>query len=234
MVKNILVLLGTLLLFNSCSLAAANEKDFYFKTIAGVNKVADIKVIDSDINFTLNQKSKISPTFGIGIGYYINSFTRVDLTFEHSKFSFDYQGANFNYTHEHGITKGTRSIKRKARGQSIMLNAYVDLIQRPNFKIFAGVGIGISRIKEKILNKYDNTFLTNGVSASLSPFDISSINKVKNSFSYALIAGVEKNICHNVNLELSYRWKYHGKAKHEDIINKYHGHSLAFGTRFDL
>jgi opacity protein-like surface antigen len=233
MVKNILVLLS-ILLFGASSLAANKESYFYLKTIAGANKVSNIKTIDSDINFSLNQASKISPVFGFGIGYYINSFSRIDLTFEHSRFSFEHKGAPFNYSNAYGTTKGTQSIKRKAIGQSIMLNGYVDIIKRPTFKVFGGIGIGITNLKEKMTNKLNNITLTNGINANLADIETVSTNKKKSNFSYALIAGLEKNVCHNVNIELAYRWKYHGKAKHEDVINKYHGHSLAFGTRFDL
>lgn len=233
MKKNILLLLGALL-FSTSSLGANKESNFYLKTIVGGHKLSNIKTINPEINFALNQGSTISPVFGFGIGYYINSFSRVDLTFEHSKFAFEHKDTPFNYSDNYGLTKGRGSIRRKSNSQSIMLNGYVDIIKHPAFKVFIGGGIGVTNLKEKVSTKFSEATITNGVTANLDDIETVSTNKKKSNFSYGLITGLEKNVCHNVNIELAYRWKYHGKAKHDDAINKYHGHNLAFSIRFDL
>jgi opacity protein-like surface antigen len=235
MLKNKLILfLCALSLFNNSVLANGSNKEFYLKIIAVLNKTSNIKTIDSDINFILDQKSNPSLTLGIGIGYYTNSFSRIDLVFENSNINFATKGSDFQFSDDNILNSGTRSIKRTTNIQSIMLNGYIDIIKASKFKVFLGSGIGSSKIKEKIIDRLENT-ITNGHTITLPTIFMSQANKNKNSFSYAFIAGTDINICNGFNIELSYSWKYSGKVKTDDNKkNKYQGHNLSLAARFDL
>jgi opacity protein-like surface antigen len=235
MLKNkIITFLSVLSLLNNSVLANGSNKKFYLKTIAILNKTSNIKTIDSDINFILDQKSNPSSTLGIGIGYYTNFFSRVDLVFENSNINFATKGNDFQFIDDNIINSGNRSIKRTTNIQSIMLNGYIDIIKASKFKVFLGSGIGSSKIKEKILDRFEST-ITNGHTITLPTIFTSKANKNKNSFSYAFIGGTDISVCNGFNIELSYSWKYSGKVKTDDNKkNKYQGHNLSLAARFDL
>ncbi len=230
-----MLLLSILLLLNEP--VAAQNKKFYFKTIAALNKNSNIKTIESDINFILNQKANLSPTLGIGIGYYINSFFRVDLILEKTNINFATKSGAFNFSDNGIFHYGTRSIKRTATIQSIMFNGYIDILNKSSFKVFlgSGIGIGSSRIKEKSFDRFDNNIVVNGNIINLPPIFSSSTNKNRNTLSYAFMVGTDLNICKNFNIELAYSWKHAGKVKVEDQINNtYQGHNISVAARFDL
>ncbi|CAB4124076.1 hypothetical protein UFOVP51_1, partial [uncultured Caudovirales phage] len=116
--RQIIPFLGALSLLNNSALASGSNKEFYLKTIAVLNKTSNIKTVDSDINFMLDQKSNPSSTLGIGIGYYTNSFSRVDLVFENSNINFATKGNDFQFVDDNIINSGNRSIKRTTNIQS--------------------------------------------------------------------------------------------------------------------
>ncbi len=233
MTKNTLVLLGTLLLFNTSVLADSSNKEFYLKTIAVLNKTDNIKTIDSEINFMLNQKSNPSSTLGVGIGCYTNSFSRIDLVFENSNINFSTKSASFKFYDNGILSSGARTIKRAANIQSVMVNGYIDIIKGSNFKIFLGAGAGSSKIKEKTFDRFEST-ITNGHTITLPAIFTSKATKNKNAFSYAFTIGTDTKICKNFNIELAYSWKHLGKVKMNNISNKYQGHNLSVAARFDL
>ncbi len=230
-----MLFLGLLSLLNAT--AIAKDKKFYFKTIAAFNKNCDIKTVDSDINFVLIQKANLSPVFGFGIGYYINSFSRFDVTFENTDITFATSSGDFKFIDNGILHYGQRSIKRKANIQSVMINGYIDVIQKPTYSIFIGTGLGIgsSMIKEKTFDRFDSNIIINGDKITLPAIFRSSTNKNKNTFSYAVMIGSDFNVCENFNIELAYSWKHAGKVKAIDSINnKYQGHNLSATARFDL
>ncbi len=232
--NKIIAFLGILLLLNNSVFAGDLEKKFYLKTIATLNKTADVKTIDPDINFILNQKANPSSALGIGIGYYTNSFSRIDLVFENSNINFATKGNDFRFLEDNILNTGTRSIKRTANIQSIMLNGYIDIIKGSKFKVFLGTGVGLSKIKEKTFDRFDNT-ITNGHTITLPTIFTSKANKNKKAFSYAFTAGTDISICKNFNIEVAYSWKYSGKVKTDaNRNNKYQGHNLSLAARFDL
>lgn len=232
--RQIIPFLGALSLLNNSVLANDSNKEFYLKTIAVLNKTSNIKTIDSDINFILDQRANPSATLGVGIGYYTNSFSRVDLVFENSNINFATKGNNFHFADDNILNSGNRSIKRTTNIQSIMLNGYIDIIKASNFKVFLGSGIGSSKIKEKIVDSFEST-ITNGHTITLPTIFTSKANKNKKSFSYAFTGGTDISICNGFNIELSYSWKYSGKVKTDDNKkNKYQGHNLSLAARFDL
>jgi opacity protein-like surface antigen len=232
--NKIIAFLGILFLLNNSAFANDLEKKFYLKTIATLNKTSDIETIDSDINFTLNQKSNPSSTLGVGIGYYTNSFSRIDFVFENSNINFATKGNNFEFLDGNLLNTGTRSIKRTTNIQSIMLNGYIDIIKGSKFKVFLGAGAGSSKIKEKTFDRFENT-ITNGHTITLPTIFTSKANKNKKAFSYAFTVGTDISVCKNFNIEVAYIWKYSGKVKTDtNRSNKYQGHNLSLATRFDL
>lgn len=234
MIKNTLMLLGTLLLFNTSVLAAnSTDKGFYLKAIMGGSKISGIKTIDRDIDFKVIQKSKLSRTMGGGIGYYINSRTRVELSIENCELDFIPKRGGFNYVDSLGMNTGNKLIRRNANIQNIMLNSYVDLITKGSFKIFAGGGIGSSSINEKITSEFKmDDLVVNGQTVSIPAVLSTDIKKAKSTFAYALTVGSDIDLTKNFHLELAYSWKHYGKVK--NCNNKYEGHNMSAAIRFDL
>lgn len=242
MFKNKLLLILSIF-FLSCSISLANHRNnnFYLKTIVTASKLDDIKVIEQDIDFHLNQESKLSPLMGIGMGYYFNDYIRVDLIFEHLDFNFNEQTSNFNYTENDTFTIGTKSIRRKARGNSLMFNSYIDLINREAFKIFIGAGVGRVQIKERVSN-----LISGNATANDQIYDIPLIvethtSKTSTNFAHSLMIGTDIKVDPEISLELMYSYKDFGKPKYkrEDISNisptkRYKGHNFSIGIRFDL
>lgn len=232
--NKIIVFLGILFLLNNSAFAGDLEKNFYLKTIATLNKTADVKTVDPDINFMLNQKSNPSSTLGVGIGCYTNSFSRIDLVFENSNINFATKGNSFHFLDNNILNTGIRSIKRTTNIQSIMLNGYIDIIKGSKFKIFLGAGVGSSKIKEKTFDRFEST-ITNGHTISLPTIFTYKANKNKKAFSYAFTVGTDISVCKNFNIEVAYSWKYLGKVKTDaNKNNKYQGHNLSLAARFDL
>lgn len=151
MFKNRLIFfLTTLVGFNSLALAEPRESSLYLKMITTVSKVSDIQAVDEELNFNLSHESSLSPAIGVGFGYYVNNNIRVDLMFEHLKFNFNKQESSFNCSNDDTLTTGTKSARRATSGRSLMLNGFVDIVDRNSFKLFVGAGAGAVRIKEKI------------------------------------------------------------------------------------
>jgi opacity protein-like surface antigen len=231
MVKNILVLLALLIVNTS---AIASDKGFYIKALMGGNKVSGIKTIEEDINFKIIHRSKLSQTAGIGLGYYITSFARVDLTFENAQFSFNPKRGGFDFMDDNGIQNtGNQLIRRNANARTLMLNTYFDLIEKVPFKLFIGGGLGVSNIKEKIVSDFKrDDIVVNNVAISLPTISLLKIKKAKNTIAYALTVGSDIDLMKNFHLELAYSWKHYGKIK--NCSNKYQGHNISAAIRFDL
>jgi hypothetical protein len=86
-------LLGIIILYNSIALS----KDFYITIPLTISNIASVKEKNHSENFNLTHESAISPVFGVGLGYYINSNSRVELLFESLNFLFNDQTGNFNF-----------------------------------------------------------------------------------------------------------------------------------------
>lgn len=242
MFKNKLLLLLSVL-FLSCSTSFANSRknNFYLKTIVTASKLDDVKVIEQDMNFNLDHASKLSPLIGMGIGYYINDYTRVDFIFEHLNFNFKEETSSFNYTENNTSTTGAKSIRRKAHGNSLMFNSYIDLLNRGAFKIFVGAGVGAVQIKEKVCNLISGNATTNDQIYTFPLITETFISKTSTNFAHSLMIGTDIKVNPEISLELMYSWKDFGKTKYkikdkEKIPekNRYKGHNFSIGIRFDL
>ena len=236
MFKNGLIFfLTTLVGFNSLALAEPRESSLYLKMITTVSKVSDIQAVDKELNFNLSHESSLSPAIGIGFGYYINNNIRVDLMFEHLKFNFSKQESSFNCSNDDTLTTGTKSIRRTTSGKSLMLNGFVDLIDRNSFKLFVGAGAGAVRLKEKINHALSGNSITDGQTYTFPLITERSASKVITKFAHSLMLGTSIQLKPQLNIELIYSWKNLGKVKHNNLMkSQYKGHHFSIATRFDL
>lgn len=142
-----------------------------------------------------------APLFGLGVGYTVNNWLRVDATGEYR--------ANANFKGEDiGCTGGAPPCEPDVYTGSksewtFLLNGYVDLGTWDNFTPFVGAGVGFSR--NTISSFTDTNVVRNGVSTA----DTHS----KWSFAWALMAGVGYRVTDNLTLELSYRYIDLGDAE---------------------
>jgi len=236
MFKNGLIFfLTTLVGFNSLAFTETKESKLYLKMITIVSKVSDIKAVDEELNFNLNHESSLSPAIGVGVGYYINNNIRVDLMFEHLKFNFNNQSAGFNCSDDDTVTTGTKSVKRTTSGKSLMLNGFIDLVDRNSFKFFVGTGVGAVRIKEKINHALSGSSTTTDQTYTFPLITEHATSKVITKFAHSLMLGTSIQVKPQLNIELIYSWKNFGKVKHDNLMNnQYKGHHFSVATRFDL
>lgn len=236
MFKNGLIFfLTTLVGFNSLAFTETKESKLYLKMITTVSKVSDIKAVDEELNFNLNHESSLSPAIGVGVGYYINNNIRVDLMFEHLKFNFNNQSAGFNCSDDDTVTTGTKSVKRTTSGKSLMLNGFVDLVDRNSFKLFVGAGAGVVRIKEKINHALSGNAIATNQTYTFPLITEHATSKVITKFAHSLMLGTSIQVKPQLNIELIYSWKNFGKVKHDNLMNnQYKGHHFSVATRFDL
>ncbi|MEN9917695.1 MAG: hypothetical protein RL662_131 [Bacteroidota bacterium] len=236
MFKNGLIFfLTTLVGFNSLAFTETKESKLYLKMITTVSKVSDIKAVDEELNFNLNHESSLSPAIGVGVGYYINNNIRVDLMFEHLKFNFNNQSAGFNCSDDDTVTTGTKSVKRTTSGKSLMLNGFIDLVDRNSFKFFVGTGVGAVRIKEKINHALSGSSTTTDQTYTFPLITEHDTSKVITKFAHSLMLGTSIQVKPQLNIELMYSWKNFGKVKHDNLMNnQYKGHHFSIATRFDL
>jgi opacity protein-like surface antigen len=236
MFKNGLIFfLTTLVGFNSLALAEPRESSLYLKMITTVSKVSDIQAVDEELNFNLSHESSLSPAIGVGFGYYVNNNIRVDLMFEHLKFNFNKQESSFNCSNDDTLTTGTKSVRRTTSGKSLMLNGFVDIVDRNSFKLFVGVGAGAVRIKEKINYSLSGNSTIADQTYIFPLITEQATSKVITKFAHSLMLGTSIQVKPQLNIELMYSWKNFGKVKHDNLMNnQYKGHHFSVATRFDL
>lgn len=101
-------------------------------------------------------------------------------------------------------------INRKSKVESAMINGYFDIIDVSNFKIFAGAGVGLAVLHEKIVASAD---------LMLGDKVLATIDKTKNqkktakNFAYALKLGVSTSVADNIDLDLTGEFKDYGRTK---------------------
>lgn len=202
------------------STAFANSQNpYYLKGNIGAGYLRGLT--DKETSFKL--KSQIDLFFGIGVGYYLMENLRMDFTLDH------YVEPELKKS---GSVPGATSIvvaRHTANLDSLMINGSVNLINASIFKIFTGVGVGVSRIKEKVIKNGSGIV------------DTSISSGVKNNISYALHLGASTELNPGVNADLTYSWRDFGKTKsarnaagEEVSKTHYRGHHLAIGFRFDM
>jgi len=230
-------LLGTIIVILSTSTLAEDRTGFYLKGNIGVNKMRNAKqhnVYPEENVYVPSNKSesKISPAFNIAAGFYLNNHVRHDLSFGYQKVNFENNTVYNNTVYdEHGNIIGNADFKlsRKSSIYSLMLNSYVDLPVSNKFNFFFGGGIGLAQIKEKVTQK----IIANNINVS----EGKEKSKNKRNFAYSLTTGISLKVSDKTNFELTYSWQNFGETKYKDkeiTKNRYNGHSIMTGIRFDI
>ena len=128
-------------------------------------------------------------------------------------------------------------LKRKATIPHIFINTYFDLPINENFDLFLGVGIGASKLYEKMRAR---------TKCHINNMQINDYKqKVKSdtlNFAYNISVGSGFNLSDNLKMELSYIYKDFGDAdntrKWEDgeKLSKanYKSHNINLGIRYNL
>lgn len=231
------------ILFLFCFSSAASEKEgtFYLKPLIIISKVNDVKEADQSTNFNLKHESNLSPSIGVGGGYYISDTVRVDLIFEHLLFYFPSESSSFDYTENNILNVGTRTVKRKVFANALMFNSYVDIINRDYYDIFIGIGVGAIQIKEKVYYLLSGNSINGNQNYTYPLMTETLTSKSVINFAHSLMIGTSIKLVPKINLELMYSWKDFGKTKYKIIDkeeipmrNRYKGHHLSVGMRFNL
>lgn len=205
---------STALLTSATSFADVGQ--FYLKAEGGATKLNNTKMEFENKKESLKFKSKTNAILGLGAGYYAMDNVRAELTLDFL--------VNPEFTNSRSKTATDAGHKMTAKGQvmSLLLSGYVDLYDAGFAKFFAGAGIGMAQVKEKL---------------------ISATRKPANNFAYQLTVGASANVADGVNVELAYSWRDYGKTNSKNKDKKdtdkisttaYRGHNLMAGLRFDI
>lgn len=223
-------ILGIIVLYNSVALS----KNYYLTIPTTISNLSSVKENNATENFNLIHESELSPLFGIGLGYYINSNSRTELLFENINFTFKDQVGNFNFFEEEIYTVGIKSIKRKVFGKSLKLNYYYDILHHDILQIFIGTGIGVVQLKENKTFLINGHFIDNNNLISF-PAATQNLNSKKTTnFTYSFLIGTSKTFNSIGHFDLTYSWRDYGKIKNNNVSNRYKGHHFTVGVRFDL
>lgn len=162
-----------------------------------------------------------SALFGLGIGYYVNDWFRVDLTGEYRS------KANFHGTQV--ITSGSGTITDEYTGSKsellFLLNGYVDLGTWSGFTPFVGAGVGMSR--NTIHSFQDVCTVCPGGGVAFG--DTAS----KWNFAWALHAGVGYKVTKNFTIEFAYRYVNLGDAESGDLYTYLGGNAINNPMQFE-
>lgn len=158
-------------------------------------------------NFTwLDQGSFTSGmSFGLGAGYQVNDWLRLDVTGEYRGGS-DFRALDqFN----NGGTINTNEYTFTKREWLFLANAYLDLGTWWCITPFIGAGIGVSNLT--IANYRDNNQIASGGGWAQ--------DNTETNFAWALHAGASYAVTKSFAVELSYRYLNLGDGKSGDTIN---------------
>jgi opacity protein-like surface antigen len=185
-----------------------------------------------------------APFFGLGVGYTVNDWFRVDVTGE-------YRGkANFHGLDVGAIPGGGFADDRYTASKyerTFLVNGYVDLGTWYKVTPFIGAGVGVSR--NTINNFGDFSTCVNSLScAANGGSDAYAGAASKWQFAWALYAGLGYQLSRDVTVELAYRYLDLGDARSGDVVafdgtNNFYNpqefrgltsHDLKLGLRMNL
>jgi opacity protein-like surface antigen len=224
--KKIALIAATTALLSSTALAVSTPDTFYVRGDVGVNMTNGI----TDKSTDLKLKSKVAPIFNVGVGYNVQDNMRADLTFTYTNPELKKSGTASVSSQYSGHSV---SIKHKGTAYALLLNGYVDnIVQAGDFGLFAGAGVGMSQLKEKI-SLTDST---------MSAWSGSVSTKKASNFAYQLTAGGTYDFGNSMKGELAYSWRDFGKTKSLSPADwgynlsktVYRGNNLTLGIRADL
>lgn len=128
-------------------------------------------------------------------------------------------------------------INRKSKVESAMINGYFDIVDVANFKIFAGAGVGLAVLHEKIVGSA-NLMVGDKVLATLDK--TKGQKKIAKNFAYALKLGASVKVADNVDLDLTGEFKDFGRTKSVKLANieigkaRYRSYGATAGMRFSF
>jgi opacity protein-like surface antigen len=185
-----------------------------------------------------------APLFGLGIGYTVNNWLRLDVTGE-------YRGkANFHALDVGALPGGGFADDRYFASKSewtFLFNGYVDLGTWWGITPFLGAGAGFTR--NTISNFGDVAICNSSLSCSASGgSDAYGGTASKWNFAWALHAGLAYQLWRNTAIELSYRYIDLGNAQSGDLVRfdgtnnfynpmEFHhltSHDVRLGARFNF
>jgi len=212
-----------------------------------------------DPTFTLggvknNQDVGYLSSFGVGGGYRINNFLRVDGTIDQfMNFGYDSQrSVNCgSWTWDHDANPATaerpmtgacdESRSLSASATVLMLNGYLDLGNYSGFTPYVGGGIGAAYVRWDDYNQTDTchmsvatatTCLNGTVSTIYSPTTFSSNKEWKPAAS--LMAGVSYDISQNLKLDVGYKYTYISGGNATDNVNMWPGFASVKYDAFNI
>ncbi len=208
-------LLMLILLVNS---AKANKYDIsvnpYIRIDSGWYKFDDVSVPNLRDNTANKIKTDIKQTLGIGIGAKFK-IIRLDLTYNyHISPFFTSRRATNNYV-----------MRRSATIDTYLFNLYCDINDVfSNFTPYIGAGIGISKIKDRVLN-----FITTKTHIPS-----------KYNLAHKITIGGGFDLNENIKLDISYNFINYGKSNSIIIEHleygktTYKGHMINVGVRWEI
>ncbi len=157
--------------------------------------------------FTFLDKGEFTSgmSYGLGIGYQLNDWLRIDVTGEYRG------GSNFTaldrYTNAGAyFTNDYRAVKKE---WLFLANAYLDLGTWWCITPFIGAGIGFTNLT--IGNFRDTNVIASGGGWAS--------DNTETNFAWALHAGAAYNVTQNFAIELSYRYLNLGDGKSGTLVN---------------
>ena len=205
----------------STSAFADSAGKFYLRADAGAALDSKSKVTVARGTSEVTLKNKASASADLGIGYNMSDDSRIELVFLH-RFNPEMKGSRNAVVA--GVGSSTRSVKSKAKIETLMLRSYFDLYDFGIGRFFIGGGVGVAQVSNK------GSWALANSSGTLRSGSFK--NKKKNNFAYSVAAGTSFNIKERIKLDLQYNWSDFGHAKGSDV--KYRGHSVMAGLRVDL
>jgi opacity protein-like surface antigen len=147
--------------------------------------------------------------FDIGAGYQVNNWLRFDVTGEYRG------GSQFQVLEQIGVPSLSSQYANWYRGSTssyiAMANAYVDLGTWYGLTPFIGGGVGFAQNRFTGIANPGLSYL--GPGSTGSPTGGYMGNGVSNNFAWALMAGLDFKVTHNLTLELGYRYLNYGTLK---------------------
>lgn len=187
--------------------ADAESNAIYLRADAAANMFTKEKVKHRKF------KSKASGSFDVGVGYKLMDTVRAELVYSH----------HFNPEAKAVMGNSTRSrtIRNKAKIDTLMVRGYVDIFDAGPAKLFVGAGLGLAQVKEEVRTTHNKSARTS-----------SHTFKKKNNMTYSLMAGAGFGLADGISLDLQYIWSDFGKAKGSAF--KRRSNALSAGVRLEL
>lgn len=215
-----------LLSLTSCT-AMAEDSKIYLKLGAGINGLIPHNFDGKEYTGKV-KLAHTYPLFKVGIGYQCSDSIRTELVLNHH---FMFNSHERSYDKDGDLYK----IVYKTKINTLMANAYKDIMTIGYYTPFIGGGIGISNIKEKatgVVTKADRD-RTYGLD------DVTT--KKVNRMNFKLTAGVDIKLADNIKAELAYNYFNLGYNKPKVIDGSqvsakraYKVHNITASIRYSL